>query len=163
MANKGKAPTRKKRKPIPKGPKPVDWRPAYFAALQVRAGNRSKAANDVPVDYATVWKERQKDPEFAKLEAQIVDQGTDMLEDEAIRRAYEGCPHYTLDRKTGKTVITRIEYSDTLLLRVLETRRPHWRPKSAVDVTSGGKSFDTRADRKRALSEARSNSIKPLD
>lgn len=70
----------------------------------------------------TVYEWRTADPDFAAGWERAVEAGTDILEDEAKRRAFEGVAepiHYQ-----GKLVTTVQKYSDTLLIFLLKGRRP---------------------------------------
>lgn len=160
MPKSPKPPTRARRKRHP-GPKIKDWRPAYLGALILRCGHRTKAAADAQIAYVTVWEERQKNPAFAAEESKLVRVQTEQLEDEAFRRAYEGCAQVQYD-KDGNVRSERTEFSDTLLLRILERRDPTWRQKSTVDVHST-QTFATKKERDAALEEARKHAAQPLD
>ena len=69
-----------------------------------------------------VYNWRDSDPEFAQRFKEAERKAADLLEHEAYRRAVEGFerPVY----QGGKQVGTTTEYSDTLLCRLLEARRP---------------------------------------
>ena len=99
------------------------------------------AANDVGVPYGTLRQWRQDDPDFNMKCEQAYDEGTDVLEREAQRRAVDGMEETTIRTYTKdgaeieeKTVAHR--YSDTLMNIMLQGRRPHkYRQKQAVEVT----------------------------
>jgi hypothetical protein len=81
---------------------------------------------------AYAW--RNDDAEFAAEWDAAVDQGTDLLEDEARRRAYVGVDKPVFQ---GKELVGHIrEYSDTLLIFTLKARRPEkFRENHKVDLT----------------------------
>lgn len=74
------------------------------------------------VNRKTVYDWRHADPEFAAAWEDAVEAGTDKLEDEAWRRAYAGYDKPLVSQ--GKVVGTYLEYSDTLMVKLLQGRRP---------------------------------------
>ncbi len=75
----------------------------FLAALA--AGHSVKTAADAAgIARQTVYRWRQEDEDFARAWDDAVEDGTDLLEDEALRRALEG--------------------SDTMLIFLLKARRP---------------------------------------
>lgn len=80
------------------------------------------AAERAGVNRQSMYRERAGDPEFAVLWDDAVEAGTDKLEDEAWRRAYSGYDKPLVSQ--GKVVGTYIEYSDTLMVKLLQGRRP---------------------------------------
>ena len=70
----------------------------------------------------TAYKWRDADPDFAKAWDHAIEDGTDALEDEARRRAFEGAEEPVFYQ--GKQVGTVRKYSDTLLIFLLKGRRP---------------------------------------
>lgn len=81
-----------------------------------RGSSVSEAAKGAGMSSSRAYKRRNDDAEFAERWAQAVDDGTDVLEDEAFRRA-----------TTGK--------SDYLLSMLLKARRPNvYGERVAVDV-----------------------------
>jgi len=90
-----------------------------FAVL----GNIKKSADKVGMPRRnTVVRWRESDPEFARRFDEAAEEAADLLEHEAYRRAVEGFerPVY----QGGKLVGHERQYSDTLLCRLLEARRP---------------------------------------
>lgn len=90
--------------------------------LALRDGHSvKKAAEAAGVTRATCYRWRADDPHFEFDWDEAVEEGTDTLEDEAMRRARDGVdkPVYY----QGKEVGTIKEYSDTLLIFMLKARR----------------------------------------
>jgi hypothetical protein len=107
-----------------------DWAPRLLAALRESANVQlSCAAAGVP--RRTFYNRRDADPEFAAAVAEALEDGCDLLEAEARRRAVEGVPRPKFDRAgrpiidpaTGLQYVER-EYSDTLLIVLLKAHRP---------------------------------------
>ena len=94
---------------------------AFFDAL--RDGRSiSAACLEAGITRSSAYLWRESDPSFrAKWDA-CVEEGTDRLEDEALRRARDGTekPVY----QGGKLVGTVREHSDTLMIFLLKARRP---------------------------------------
>lgn len=80
------------------------------------------AAELAVVNRKTVYDWRHADPEFAAAWDDAIEAGTDLLEDEARRRAYSGYDKPLVSQ--GKVVGTYLEYSDTLMTLLLKGRRP---------------------------------------
>jgi len=80
-----------------------DWRPAFLAAF-AEAGSVATACRAAGINRSTVYRERQRDEQFAVAWADTEEGVTDMLEAEALRRAMDG--------------------SDRLLMVLLRARRP---------------------------------------
>lgn len=93
----------------------------FIEALR-NTGNISKAAKLTKVDRKTVYNWKESDAEFAKKWEVALNEASDLLEDEAKRRAYEGVkkPVY----QGGKRVGYVQEYSDTLLIFLLKGAKP---------------------------------------
>jgi hypothetical protein len=83
-----------KRKPyVPKRHATVATTPhaqVTFLAGLAKGLSATGAAALVNVDRTTVYRWRNADPEFAKAWDEAIEAGTDILEDEALRRALEG-------------------------------------------------------------------------
>lgn len=114
--------TTKKRKGRQGNQRARNWRPPYLKALAI-TGMYAKAAAAAAVDFSTVWRERKSNAEFAAQEKEAQDIATAQLEDEAVRRARDGCVRYKFHPKTGE-VYEELEYSDTLLLKLLSAKKP---------------------------------------
>lgn len=96
-------------------------REAFLERLR-RGDTPTIAANTVGICGTTARSWRNKDPEFAEQWLEALQDGTDALEQEAIRRGKEG-----VDRPVfqgGECVGFVREYSDTLLIKALEARDP---------------------------------------
>jgi hypothetical protein len=98
-------------------PKKARFLKAYTITCQI-----TKAAAMAGIDKGTHYDWLRKDPEYkAQFEAAQV-QAADMLEDEAIRRAYIGVEKPVT--VAGKREVIH-EYSDTLLIFLLKGARPN--------------------------------------
>ncbi len=87
---------------------------------------------------AAVYKWRKGDPEFAAAWDKAEDEGTDVLEAEAIRRAVEGVdePVGWYQGVAGGTIR---RYSDVLLIFLLKGRRPNkYRERQQVEHSGPG-------------------------
>lgn len=73
----------------------LDWKPAFLSALEHSACSLD-ACKAVPVDPSTVYRERQRDPEFAAAYEAARQVGAQLLEQEATRRAKDGCKKLVL-------------------------------------------------------------------
>lgn len=95
----------------------------------------AKACSAAAIDRTMAYEMKRTDPEFALRWESAYEDGTDALEDEAVRRAMEGVEKNFYD-KDGNVIRSETIYSDQLLLRLLETRRPAaWRARSTVEHT----------------------------
>jgi hypothetical protein len=120
-----------------------DWRPKFLHLL-ASEGVVSSAANLCGVHLATVYRERERNPEFGDAWKAALDVATDTMEREARRRAIEGVnepvvyqgqlAYVAVDAKgeycppdaPGARLIplTVKKFSDTLLIFLLKGRRP---------------------------------------
>jgi hypothetical protein len=131
-----------------------DWAPAYLAALEESLGQKIKAAKAAGITPRTVQRRRGTDEAFAREERERMEVVKDLVESEITRRAIEGVSRKRYDRN-GRLISEEIEYSDLLLLRLAErTETGSWRQKHQIEH-SEGLVFKTRAERKRALEQAR--------
>jgi hypothetical protein len=76
---------------------------------------------------------RDRDAEFAAAWVRARDAGSDRLEDEGWRRAYEGTERPVFQQ--GQLVGHIREYSDNLLMFLLRGRRPEYRDNSKLEVS----------------------------
>lgn len=109
-----------------RGSPPTPEQKARFLRLLRDTGSVRVAAEAVGFTTTTMKRQRETDAEFDELWTEADDDFADKLEQEAVRRAYEGVLR-TKAIKTGKDdyeVIDEQHYSDTLLLRLLEARNP---------------------------------------
>jgi len=92
------------------------WQKAFLAALE-ESGSVTSSCTAANISTVRVYEVKRNDPEFAKQWEQALEQGADILEAEARRRAMEG---------TSKG-------SDTLLMFLLKGLRPQrWRESRAT-------------------------------
>jgi hypothetical protein len=102
-------------------------RRAFFAGL-VQRGTVTFACSVSGISYASAYRLRDTDPVFAERWREAIQQHKDILLGEATRRAVEGVTTVTrqYDPKTGVLVreIEKTEYSDQLMVRLLEGRLP---------------------------------------
>lgn len=137
-----------------RGRRRPDWTLAYLGALEANGGNFKKAAAASKVAYSTVWERRKNESSFARLEDEALKRAQRFLESEAVRRAVEGTKVVRFQPKTGK-IYHDIEFSDALLLRLLEKNETgSWRRNHVVEQRNEF-CFATRAERKAALEKAR--------
>lgn len=136
-------PTPKKRT---QGQRPRDdsWKTTFLESLSVMP-NVSAAARAAGIDPTTAYDHRKTDAEFAKAWNAGLDQGFDLLEQEAVRRATVGgkvTRTMTRTLPTGEVVIETSEEtktSDTLLIFLLKAYRPErFRERYDVDHKVGG-------------------------
>jgi hypothetical protein len=122
---------------------PQRARDAFIAAL--RDGLSIKAACEAAgIGRTTAYEMRAEDEAFAKAWDAALDDGTDVLEDEARRRALDGVerPVVAMGRvaKDDNGNIIKIrEYSDTLMVTLLKARRPEkYRDRVSTELTGKG-------------------------
>jgi hypothetical protein len=97
----------------------------------------AKAAGVTP---RTIYNHKAADEAFATALADALEAGTDVLEDEARRRAVDGVQHETPIYHQGQSVgaVVETKYSDTLLIFLLKARRPEkYRDTYRHEVTDG--------------------------
>lgn len=110
---------------------------AAFLRSYSQHGNQTRAASDVGVHRNTPDDWRAKDPAFNEQFVVAADMATDLLVDEARRRAAEGVekPVY----QNGKLVGHIREFSDTLLMFLIKGQRPaQYRDNSKIELTGPG-------------------------
>jgi hypothetical protein len=93
----------------------------------------SGAASAAGIPRRTVYTWRDTDDAFADEWDKALEEGTDLMEDEALRRAVTGTdkPVFHAGQQCGKIR----EYSDTLMIFMLKARRPE-KYRERVDVKS---------------------------
>lgn len=128
MADKQKL-TSKKRDPT--------WTAAFIASLSL-TGNVTRACESSGVSRWLVYELRNNDPVFAEAWDNALEQATDLLEEEARRRAYSGVdePVFgSLGQGLGTGEVGTIrKYSDTLLIFLLNGNRPQKYRQTAKTV-----------------------------
>lgn len=113
-------------------------RQRLFLEEFARNGNVLRSCQRLGIARGTVYGEWVKQPEFKAAFEQAAEDATDLLEEEARRRAIEGVPeavHYQ-----GVRCDTIQKYSDSLLMFLLRGKREAFREKRTVGVgvESGG-------------------------
>lgn len=104
---------------------------AFCAALAEAGGNVSRACQAIDIDRTTAYLWRDNDPQFAASWEKAKAIGTEALEDEATRRAYEGTDKPVFHQ--GVQCGTVREYSDTLTIFLLKGAKPEkYRERSDV-------------------------------
>ncbi len=95
---------------------------ADFLAILSNGSSVQAAVQAIGCSRSNAYKRRQNDPEFAAQWDAAIEAGSDLLEDEAKRRAHEGVlePVYYQGQEVGQVR----KYSDTLLMFMLKARRP---------------------------------------
>lgn len=95
----------------------------FIEELAENGGIVSRAAKHVGVSRVALYAKRNANMGFAKRWAEAINAGTDVLEEEAFRRAVEGTdrPVYYQGIECGHIR----EYSDKMLELLLKSRRPH--------------------------------------
>lgn len=92
------------------------------------------ACRVIGVDVNVLYKLRKKSTEFAALWAASIECGTDLLEDEALRRAKDGWLEPIFQGGTEVGQVRR--YSNVLLIFLLKGRRPKkFRDKIEIDAS----------------------------
>ena len=109
------------------------WWAAFFDAFR-ETGIVKEAAAIAEIDRSTVYAERKSDPEFARLWEEIEEDTTQAMEREAIRRGMTGVEKPVFHK--GEVCGHVKEYSDTLLIFMLKSRRPEvYRERHEVQHT----------------------------
>lgn len=113
------------------------WMKAFLAALAL-TGNVSAACRNARIDRHEVYNYRKTDSDFADAWDDALEQATDLLEEEARRRAYSGVeePVFgSLGQGLGTGEVGTIrKYSDTLLIFLLNGNRPQKYRQTAKTV-----------------------------
>lgn len=108
----------------------------FLAELET-CGNITASCKKSKIDRKAVYRWKKADPAFLVEYEESVSIGIDALEDEATRRAFEGCekPVFQQGRKVGSVK----EYSDTLMIFLLKCRRPEvFKDRHEVTGKDGG-------------------------
>jgi len=113
-----------------------------FLAAFANCGRITKAAAGASINPDTHYEWRKSDPEYDKAFAALRERVTDLLEDEAFRRAVEGVEEPLIGR-IGKdqdgVVHHAVRYSDTLLAILLKGNRPDiYRERHELTGKDGG-------------------------
>lgn len=94
-----------------------------IVAFVDNGGRIARAAKTVHISRATHYKWLREDPVYAEIFNEAKEYAADMLEGEAIRRAFEGVEEPVFYQ--GKRVDTVRKFSDLLLIFMLKGLRPH--------------------------------------
>ncbi len=110
----------------------------WDAFLQTLAatGNVTKSAEAAKISKISCYARRSTDPEFADLWDKARDIGFASLEDEAKRRAYDGIEKGIYYQ--GAKVDTVTEYSDPLLMFLLQGNDSRYKRKQEITGAEGG-------------------------
>lgn len=95
---------------------------AFLAAMVASGGNVSRACQAVDICRMTAYQWRDDDPEFRADWERAKAAGLDALEDECMRRAFEGFDKPIVHQ--GIITDTIKEYSDTLAIFLLKGGKP---------------------------------------
>lgn len=109
---------------------------AFLEALS-ELGNVSRACERSGVSRSAVYDRRRKSEDFANAWDRAEEEGTEVLEQEAFRRALEGVPKPVYYK--GIEVGAVQQYSDRLLIELLRARKPEkYRERFRVDANLTG-------------------------
>lgn len=110
---------------------------AIYVATLRETVNKTKAAQAAGVASSTVAKHLKDDPLFAERCAEALEEGIDLLEDNAHIRAFQGYEKGVWHK--GAQVGSEIQYSDALTMFLLKAHRPEkYRERSQVDQNVQG-------------------------
>jgi hypothetical protein len=121
------------------------WEKAFLTNLAELA-NVSQAAKNAGVARQVAYRYRDENPDFAAAWDEALALGIGTLEDEAVRRARDGVEKPVWQR--GEFMGTVREYSDTLLIFILKTRKPEvYNPPQRQEHSGpGGSSIPLKLD-----------------
>lgn len=105
----------------PGGSKQTPERKRIILEVLAQGWSYTRAGNHAGVSRQTIFHWRNEDPEFARQCEEAIEAGTDILEDEATRRAAHGVDKPLLYQ--GDVVASVKEYSDALMQMALKGRR----------------------------------------
>lgn len=112
----------------------VTW-DAFLLAL-ANTGNVTKACKMASLDKTTAYVRRQQDADFAELWEQARKIGFARLEDAAYQRAYHGVKRPVFYQ--GEECATITEYSDQLLMFLLQGNDPRYKRKQEITGADSG-------------------------
>jgi hypothetical protein len=110
-----------------------DWAPVFLEAL-TEGESITGAAASAGVHVTLVYRRRREEEAFRNAWREAANIGTELLEEEAARRAYHGTerPVFHQGRQCG----TVREYSDVLLMFLLKKRDPTYRDSNNITVNN---------------------------
>jgi hypothetical protein len=123
--------TRAKRR----GPKPTDWTPTFLAKFE-ELFTVTAACEAAGIERSTAYRRRHSDEDFALAWADIEEKTTEMMEQEAIRRATDGINEPIFHK--GEIVATVRRPSDRLLIFMLGARNPE-KYRERMDIRHSGR------------------------
>lgn len=111
-----------------------DWKTPFLAGL-AETCNVTESCKRAVIERTYVYEARHNDPDFAKAWDDAIDQGIELLELEARRRAFKGVEVPTT--VAGNREVVQ-KYSDTLAIFLLKAHRPMtYRDRASVEHTGG--------------------------
>lgn len=113
-----------------------DVKRAKFLELLRETCNMSRSADGAGADRSALYRQRKRDPEFARAWDEALEAAYDELEAEARRRAFTGYDEPEFYQ--GQQVATKRKYSDSLVMPLLAAYRSRFRPASTVALTGEG-------------------------
>lgn len=142
-----------------------DHKARYLSMLR-KTGNKSVSARAIGFAPSTVIRHRQEDSSFDADCIEALDEAADALEAEARRRAVEGVlREKSIGSGDNARFIEEYQYSDTLLIRLLEANKPQkFAQRTKAEISNPDGSMRPPADDKQlavalasllALAEAR--------
>jgi hypothetical protein len=111
---------------------------AAFLAFLAEVPNITVACRVMGVHVSNVYREREKDSEFDKAIEEAKEEGYDLIEEEARRRAVEGYnePVFYQGARVGEVR----KYSDALLIHLLKAYKPKkFNPGVKIGMDEGEK------------------------
>lgn len=122
--------------------------------------NAAESAAHPPVTFFSL---AARDPEFAEQKRLAMEVGTDVLENEAYRRAVEGYDELVIGKvspgidgvirdEAGNPVVVK-KFDSRLLEVLLKGRRPAYRDNPRVDISNQTLHLTVKPDRSAALTE----------
>jgi hypothetical protein len=117
-------------------PKADAKREQFLAQVAETGGNISEACRLCGLNRRTVYDWKWNDEEFSRQWDEAVKLGLDALEDEAIRRAYQGVDEPVFYK--GAVCGQVRKYSDQLLVQLLRGKKPDvYRERMDMNVSGG--------------------------
>lgn len=105
-----------------------------FCAALAETGVVAKACKAIEITRQTAYDWRDEDPEFADRWARALKIGVTALEDEAHRRAFDGCEEPVFHK--GEVCGSVQKYSDTLAIFLLKAHAPEkYRENSHLQIS----------------------------